>query len=224
MVNEKIDLALELLQQIGIQTVRGYPGTKIPMIYNPVVTVCLESWTEDSLTLAADVFVPAQMDGSECEETAIRVASILGESMARCSVGSIHYSAPSGLFNVRVLAKWYRELDYAVKIGDEAVAHTVGFASEKTLVRLPYVDSATGESLVTVAGLEWKITVKDVVPLQQKLVAEKTGSFSMTVIRPGGLEVYEECIWEQITLEETPAGVLRTRVAVTNQERVIGAG
>lgn len=224
MLQEKIEQALQALQAIGLPAVRGYPGTKIPVIHNPTVTVSLESFSEEALTLAVDVFVPAERGGSECEETAMRAAEVLAAEMAVCSVGNCRYNAPSGLFTVGVLARWYRQLDYAVKLDDEEIAYAIGFDSRRSVERLPYVDAATGQTLVTVERPQWQITVQDMVPLTQKMAPEKTGTFSIGVLRPGGLEVYPGCMWTQISLEETPAGVLRTRVAVTNQERVIGVG
>ncbi len=224
MLQEKIEQALQALQAIGLPAVRGYPGTKIPVIYNPTVAVSLESFSEEALTLAVDVFVPAELGGSACEETAMRTAEVLTTEMAVCSVENCRYNAPSGLFAVRVLARWYRQLDYAVNLDNEAIACVIGFASQRTVERLPYVDGTTGEITVTVEKPSWQITVKDMVPLTQKMTPEKTVAFSIGVMRPGGMEVYPGCLWKRIDLEETPAGVLRTRVAVTNQERVIGAG
>lgn len=224
MLSEWIDGAVEALEEIGIQAGRGYPGTKIPLVYSPVVTVSLEEYTEHTLTLAADVFVAAEQGGSECEETAMKVAGVLTEKMAVCSVGACKYSGQTGLFTVRVLARWYRELDYAVKIDDVAIAYVTSCCAEKATVRLPYVDATTGETLVTVSGSEWNITVTDIWPLNEKMQPETAETFTLFVMRPGGLEAYPGCMWTQITLEETPAGVLRTRVAKTTQDRVIGAG
>lgn len=224
MLQEKINGALQALQAIGLPAFRGYPGTKIPVIHNPTVTVSLEHFSEKELTLAADVFVPAERGGDECEETAMRAAEVLATEMAVCFVGNCRYNAPSGQFTVRVLAKFYRQLDYTVKLDNEQIAYAIGFDSRRTVERLPYVDSATGQTLVTVERPQWQITVQDLVPLTQKMTAEKTGTFSIGLMRPGGLETFPGCVWTSIALEETPAGVLRTRVAVTNQERVIGVG
>lgn len=224
MLQEKIQEVMQALQAIGLPVRRGYPGTKIPAIYNPTVTVSLESFSEKELTLAADVFVPAERGGDECEETAMRAATVLAGERAACSVGNCRYNAPSGLFTVRVLAKFYRPLDYAVKLDSEQIAYAIGFDSRRTVERLPYVDSATGQTLVTVEKPQWQITVQDLVPLTQKMTPEKTDTFTVGLMRPGGLEAYPGCVWTGITLEETPAGVLRTRVAVTNQERTIGVG
>lgn len=224
MLQEKIQQALQALQAIGLPAVRGYPGTKIPVIHNPTVAASLESFSEKELTLAVDVFVPAELGGSACEETAMRAAEVLAAEMAVCSVENCRYNAPSGLFAVRVLAKFHRQLDYAVKLDDEEIAYAIGFNSRRSVERLPYVDAATGQTLVTVERPQWQITVQDMVPLTQKMTAEKTGPFSIGLMRPGGLEAYPGCVWTSIVLEETPAGVLRTRVAATNQERVIGVG
>ena len=122
------------------------------------------------------------------------------------------------------MARWYRELEYAVDIDDETIARVTACQAEKSVVRVPYVDSATGDVLTTVDQNVWTVTITDIWPLNEKLPEERTDAFALFVMRPGGAEAYMQCVWEKITLEETPAGVLRTRVAKTYQDRVVGEG
>ena len=224
MLSEWIERAVGALADIGFHVERGYPATKIPVIHSPVVMISMEEYGEKFVTLALDVFVPAEHGGSECEETAVRVANVLAETMAACSVGACKYAGKMGMFQVHVVAKWFRELDYAVKVNDTQIPHVISCHTVRSKVRLPYVNGETGETVVTVDGAEWKITIEDIWPLNHKIEAEQSGSFTLLLVRPGGLEAYPECVWTEIRLEETPAGVLRTRVAVTSRDRVIGAG
>lgn len=224
MVNDKISMVLEKLQAADIQAIRGYPGSKIRGVLDPVVAVSPERYTDRLISLAVDVFGPTEQGGIACEEMALRVVDILVKEMALCTVGECAFSGKTGLFSVRVLAQWYRELDYAVKIGDQVINHVTACREEKDIVQVAYVDSATGDVLTNVGRSQWTITITDVWPLNQKLPLDRTDTFTLFVIRPGGLEAYEECQWEQITLEETPSGVLRTRVAKTYRDPVVGQG
>lgn len=224
MVSEKILLVQAALQAEGIQVIRGYPGSKIAAVVEPVAAVSLEQYTDRFLTLAVDVLGPPEFDGRACENMAVNIADVLTKKMATCTVGKCEFSGKTGLFAVQVLATWYRELDYAVDIDDEAVVRVTACRAEKNTVRVPYVDSATGDVLTTVDRNTWTITITDIWPLNEKLPEERTDAFMLSVARPSGLELYEQCVWEQITLVETPAGVLRTRVAKTYQDRVIAAG
>jgi hypothetical protein len=222
--SEKIAQVLAALQAENIQAIRGYPGNKIAAVVKPVAAVSMNQYTDRFLTLAVDVLGPTEFDGSACENLAVNVAGVLTDIMATCTVGNCEFSGKTGLFSVRVLARWYRELGYAVDIDDETIAHVTACRAEKDTVRVPYVDSATGDILTTVDRNVWTVTITDIWPLNEKLPVERTDAFTLFVMRPGGMEAYIQCVWEQITLEETPAGVLRTRVAKTYQDRTVGEG
>lgn len=224
MVNGKISEVLSILQASEIQAIRGYPGSKIQAVLNPIAAVSLDKFTDRILSLAIDVYGPTEQGGAACETLAVTVAELMTEKMALCTVGNCEFSGKTGLFSVRVLAQWYRELEYAVQINDEDVDHVIAFQAEKSIVQVPFVDSATGDVLTKVERNVWEITVTDIWPLDQKMPAELTAAFTLFVMRPGGLEAYEQCTWEKITLEETPAGVLRTRVARTYRDPVVGQG
>ena len=224
MVNERIAQAMQALQGAGIPNMRGYPGTKIQAVLEPIAAVSLQRYTDKYLTLAVEIFGPAEQGGAICEALAVRVAALLTERLALCTVENCEFSGKTGLFSVRVLAQWQRELDYAVEIDDEAIDHVISCQAEKNTVLVPYVLSDTGDVLTKVERNEWTITVTDLWPLGEKLPGERTTAFTMMVMRPGGLEAYEQCVWVRINLEETPAGVLRTRVARTYNDPVAGQG
>ena len=224
MLQDWIDRAIESLEDVGFQAERGYPATKIPVLHSPVIMVSLQAYTDRYVTLAADVFVPAEAGGGQCEETAVRVADVLTENLAVCSVDECRYAGKMGMFTVRVLARWHREAAYAVMVDGAAIAHVIACQAEKNQVRIPYIHSETGETLTTVGALEWKITITDLVPMNQKVEADEKPSFELLLMRAGGAEIYPACMWTQVHFEDTPAGVLRTRVAVTNQDRIVSAG
>ena len=131
---------------------------------------------------------------------------------------------PSGLFTVRVLARWNRELGYDVMIDQKAIGYVTACTAVRNTAQFPYVDGSTGDTILTVTGGTWDVTVTDLWPLGQKMEQERTDEFTLFVMRPSGAEAYPGCKWIKHTLEETPAGVLRTRVARTTQERVMAGG
>ena len=185
MLQEWIDRAAGALGEAGFYVERGYPATKIPVIHSPVIMISLGAYEEKMVSLALDVFVPAEQGGSQCEETAVRVANVLAEEMAACSVGSCNYAGKMGMFTIRVTAQWYQELDYAVEVDDVPIPHVISCDAVKSRVRLPYAMDENGEVQVTVQGLEWKLTVVDIWPLNQKIEDEKNGEFTLLVMRPG---------------------------------------
>ena len=224
MVNEKIAQVVAALEEVGIPSGRGYSGSKIRVLRDPFVTVCMEGYSQEQITLAVDIYVPAEQGGSVCEATALRVVKILEELFALCTVGECHFSGHMGLFTQRIVARWQRELGYAIRVDGVAVPRVLALHAEKNTVRLPYVSAESGELEVSVGGLEWKITLKDLCPMNQKLEDEQTAPFTLLMMRPGGVEAFFDCMWTKMELEETPVGILRTRVAVTNQDRVVAGG
>ena len=223
-VDSKIQQTIDDLQAVGLAAGRGYPAAKIRVLKAPMVMVSLHRYTPKELVLAADVYAPAALGGDDCEYTALQVAQVLTGKMASCTVEDCGFMGPAGLFKIRVLAHWDRELGYDVMVDQRSIGHVTACSAVRNTVQIPYVDSSGGDAVLSVTGRTWDITVTDLWPLGQRMEPETTEEFTLFVMRPSGAEAYPGCKWIKHTLEETPAGVLRTRVAQTVQERALAGG
>ena len=222
MVSEKIEETIGLLEYAGFVVDRAFPGVKAGKIQAPKLTVMTERYDAEALVLAVDIFAPGEIGGRICEDMAQRVVWALKNKLATFTVGKCRFLGQPGWFTVRVLVQWYREAECSVEIDGVPIQHLVSCCATMHSVRIPYVDSMTGETLETVEANRWDIEVKDIWPLNQEMVPEQSVAFKLTVEREGGKEFYPRCVWREVTLEETPAGVLRTRVAQTYQGRNVG--
>lgn len=223
MVQRQIDIAVEVLNQAGLYTKRGYPGTPFPHISQPTAIVTVHEVNEQTLALAVEIFVDTSLGGSACESAAILAAQVLSSEKAACSIGCCGFDADTGLFSARVLARWPREAAYQVKLDGVFLSGVSGFSAVQTATLMPSLDAETGLTKLTADARLWTITVVDSFPLSKKESAERTDAFQLDLIRPGSKESYPGCMWARIQLEETPSGVIRTRVAQTRQERTITA-
>lgn len=223
MVLQRIDQARKALTRAGLSNYRGYPATQANTASRIYATVAIYTVTQQHITLSVEVFAPCKQGGAACEDAAWSAMQELEKEMAACTIGKIAFDGQLGMYSIRILAQWSRNPGCEVNIGAEAVNRLVSCTATRTAAMEPVVDPESGEIRQVAGGRLWSITVADLWPLQEKMPAEGTEAFCLQVTRPGGTEEYADCMWTRISLEQTPAGVLRTRVAQTRQERSITA-
>lgn len=223
MVLQRIEQVKNAMNRAGLSNYRGYPATQANTASRIYATVAIYTVTQQHITLSVEVFAPCKQGGAACEDAAWSAMQELEKEMAACTIGKIAFDGQLGMYSIRILAQWSRNPGCAVKIGAEAVNRLVSCTATRTAAMEPVVDPESGEIRQVAGGRLWSITVADLWPLQEKMPAEGTDVFRLQVTRPGGTEEYADCMWTRISLEQTPAGVLRTRVAQTRQERSITA-
>ena len=220
-VIDRIEAVIAALQAQNIPAQRGYSGRVIAAVYAPKTAVRLYRCTEGEETVAVDIFGPTAQGAAACEALAAQVQTVLRRMMAEVTVGACEFQKDSGLFALQVQGKWRIGPKCVVKIDDQSMENILECRAAQENTALSYVDSQSGEIITTVTKREWTITIVDIWPAGKKMDVDTTEPFALSIHREGGTESYANCRWSTILLEETKAGVMRTRVARTYHQRVI---
>ena len=188
MGRQRITAVIEALQSLGIRADRGYPNKGMPYPDAPVVAVSLQEQTADKLILAVQVYCTVEFGGIVCEDLSMDIVPILEGQGAVCTVENCGFSGKSGLFSVRILARW-----------DTAKKPELGFTVQAGTQMLPYVTALSARRAVdrTQEGAEdhgWFITVTELLPFSVQPEADLDESFTLTVSRLGGTESYPQCL------------------------------
>lgn len=216
-----VDNAVSYLLDAGIRTGRGYPAEKIPALTGPVAAVTVEYSNQKQTQLAVTVYGPGVQGGQVCEEMAQTVAQVLREKRARCEVNSCRYDAESGLFSVKVTACWLKSLHNTIQIDNATLAYATEFSAVQTRQVQQVTDSETGEKSVVNEEVIWTVAIQELLPFREVMVVDHKASFTLRVKHENCTEVYPECYWLSITLEEGDGGLIRKRIARSWTERVI---
>ncbi len=217
----RVAATVEALQAAGIRAERGYPANEAMALQGPVVAVTVEHSDQKKVVLAATVYCPAHLGGRLCEERAEQVADVLREQRGRCEVGSCSYDAESSLFSVKVTALWLESLHNSVQIDDDTLAFATEFSAVQTRQVQQVTDSETGEKSVINEEVIWTVAVQEVLPYREVMVVDHKGAFTLRVKHDHCTEIYPQCYWLSITLEECDGGLIRKRIARSWTERII---
>lgn len=209
------------LQAGGLRAGRGYPQGWQPVPDSPVVAVSVDHADGQETALKVWVLGPAAQGGSVCENLAQAAARILRAQNARCTVGACRFDKETGLFAVEILAVWQEYLPCAVKVGQEQLSCVTDLSAVQTRQVTQVTDEETGETTFVSQLAGWVVTIRELLPAGEVPAVEETDEFTLTVTRENGVEVYSQCQWHSITLEETDGGVIRQRIAKTEEERVV---
>lgn len=82
-------------------------------------------------------------------------------------------------------------------------------------------DEETGQTHVVNEEVVWTIAVQEQLPFREVIEVEGKGAFTLTVTHENYVEIYPNCYWLSITLEENGAGLLRKRIARSWTERIV---
>lgn len=216
-----VDNVVSYLLDAGIRAERGYPAEEIQALTGPVVAVTVEHSDQKQTKLSATVYAPGAQGGRVCEELAQTVAQALREKRARCEVGSCSYDAESGMFSVKVTACWLESLHNSVQIDNTTLAYATEFSAVQTRQVQQVTDSETGEKSVVNEEVIWTVAIQELLPFREIMVVDHKASFTLRVKHENCTEIYPECYWLSITLEETDGGLIRKRIARSWTERII---
>lgn len=217
----RVGYTIEALQEAGIRAERGFPGELAKAISGPVAAVTVEHSDQKQICLAVTVYGPGNQGGRVCEEMAQTVAQVLRQKRGRCQVGSCSFDAETGLFSVKVSAVWMESLHNAVQIDNATLAYTTHFSAVQTRQVQQVTDAETGEKSVVNEEVIWTVAIEEFLPFREVMVVDHKESFTLRVKHENCTEIYPECYWLSITLEETDGGLLRKRIARSWTERII---
>lgn len=211
----------EVLQTLGIPAERGYPAAKLQMPEETVAAVTVERSTPKEAVLAIHILGPAGQGGRVCEDAAQSVATALLEKMASCQVGPCQFDSTTGIFSVKVLAHWTEFLEDSVFVGADLVSCATEFSAVQTRQVQQVEDEETGQVSIVNRDVIWTIALQEQLPLREVPAVDTKEAFALTVVHENCKEVYPQCYWLSITLEENDKGLLRKRIARSWTERVV---
>lgn len=214
-------MATKGLTDAGIPVVRGYPVRKIQVPQSPVAAMTVERSDLEETVLAVWIYCTPALGGSFCEDTAQTAADVLRQKRAFCQVGACQFDSKSNLFSVKIQALWKEPVVNQVRLNGIAMVYTTEFSAVQTRQVHQVTDDETGEVSVVNEEVVWTIAVQEQLPFREAIAVEDKEAFELRVIHENYVEIYPQCYWLSITLEENGGGLLRKRIARSWTERVV---
>lgn len=222
-VSKRMNTTLEALTTAGIPARRGYPETQMRVTAGPVAAISVERADLKEVVLAVWICSPAGLGASVCEDAAQAAADILRQKLAFCQVERCQYDGKSNLFLTKILASWKETLVNQVKLNRNVQVYATEFSAVQTRQVQQVIDPETGEKQVINEEVIWTIALQEQLPFRESLLVEDKEAFTLTVNHENYVEIFPDCYWLSITLEENGGGLLRKRIARSWTERVIEA-
>lgn len=211
-----VNTVIDALNEAGIAAQTAYPGGTLPNITQAQASVNLEKleYTARSATVLVTVMVPVASGGGACENAAIQVGSVLEALGGICVQEECRFNGYADAYYIRVLgtfygsavmADWTAESDFTVELGANVLKNAVAFRAEQA------VDEVTGTPLSTSV---WTFRLEEHFGRGERPLAFPAEPFTVTVKRTGSTEIYTECSWTSIQLENTTTGLRQVRQGV----------
>lgn len=220
-----VQTVIDALNEAGIPAQQAYPGSAMARISEAHAAVNLEKleYTARSATVLVTVMAPADLGGSVCEEQAVEAGGILEGLGGICTQEECKFNGYADAYYVRVLGTfygadvisgWNTVSDFKVTVGTQEAENVVAFKAEQA------VDEVTGTPLSTSV---WTFRLEEKFGRGEGPLPSPTEPFSITVVRSGSTEIYNECTWISVQLENTDTGLrqIRTGVAASRSFLVV---
>lgn len=221
-----VDSVIAALNKKGLTAKTAYPGSAMPNIAQAQLAVNLEKldYTARSATVLVTVMVAVEQGGGACETAAIQAGTVLEGLGGTVVQEECRFNAYADAYYIRVLGtffgsvvmeEWSAASEFTVEVGETVLANAVSFRAEQA------VDEVTGTPLSTAV---WSFRLEEKFGWGEGPLPAPTDSFSVTVLRSSGMEIYEECSWTSVELEDTVTGLrqIRTGVAKSRAFMVVG--
>lgn len=221
-----VTTVIDALTQAEFAAVPAYPGTTMPNITHAQMAVNLQKldYTARSATVLVTVMVPVSMGGTACENAAIQAGAVLEKLGGTVTMEECRFNAYADAYYIRVLGKffgsavltgWSAASEFTVELNDTVLERAVSFRAEQA------VDEVTGTPLSTAV---WTFRLEEKFGWGEGPLPGPTENFSVTVSRNSGLEVYTECSWTSIQLEDTATGLRQVRTGVAKNRAFMVVG
>ena len=217
-VSTNLTMAINALKAVGIPVKRGYPDGKLPPLSQPEAAVTIEQSDLQRTELAVWICGPI---AAACEDVAQIAADALRKQRAFCQVEACQFDGKSGLFSVKIQAVWQEKLINQLKLNQNVIVYATEFSAVQTRQVQQIKDEETGQMHVVNEEVVWTIAVQEQLPFREVIEVEGKESFTLTVTHENYVEIYPNCYWLSITLEENGAGLLRKRIARSWTERIV---
>lgn len=221
-----VDAVIEALTEAGLAAQKAYPGAAMPNITAAKLAVNLEKldYRARSATVLVTVMVPVEQGGAACEAAAVRTGTAMEAMGGVVTQEECQFNAYADAYYIRVLGTFYGSAvmegwsaasEFSVEINDTVLRNAVSFRAEQA------VDDVTGTPLSTAV---WTFRLEEKFGWGEGPLPAPTGNFSVTVLRSSGMEIYDECVWTSVELEDTATGLrqVRTGVAKSRGFMVVG--
>lgn len=221
-----VDAVVEALTEAGLSAQKAYPGAAMPNITQAQLAVNLEKldYTARCATVLVTVMVPVQQGGTACETAAVQAGTILETLGGVVIQEECRFNAYADAYYIRVLGTFYGSAvmegwsaasEFTVEVNETVLKNAVSFRAEQA------VDDVTGTPLSTAV---WTFRLEEKFGWGEGPLPAPAENFSVTVLRSSGLEIYDECVWTSVQLEDTATGLrqVRTGVAKTRGFMVVG--
>lgn len=221
-----VDAVIEALTEAGLSAQKAYPGSAMPNITQAQLAVNLEKldYTARCATVLVTVMVPVQQGGTACETAAVQAGTILETLGGVVIQEECRFNAYADAYYIRVLGTFYGSAvmegwsaasEFTVEVNETVLKNAVSFRAEQA------VDDVTGTPLSTAV---WTFRLEEKFGWGEGPLPAPAENFSVTVLRSSGLEIYDECVWTSVQLEDTATGLrqVRTGVAKTRGFMVVG--
>lgn len=221
-----VNAVIEALNEEGLAAQKAYPGSAMPNITQAQMAVNLEKldYTARSAAVLVTVMVPVASGGAACETAAIQAGTVLEGLGGTVVQEECRFNAYADAYYIRVLGTfygssvmegWSAASEFTVELDDTVLTNAVSFRAEQA------VDEVTGTPLSTAV---WSFRLEEKFGWGEGPLPSPTESFAVTVTRSSGMEVYSECSWTSVQLEDTVTGLrqVRTGVAKSRAFMVVG--
>lgn len=221
-----VDAVIEALNEKELAAQTAYPGSAMPNITQAQMAVSLEKldYTARSAVVLVTVMVPVEQGGAACETAAVQAGTVLEGLGGVVVQEECRFNAYADAYYIRVLGTffgaavmegWRAASEFTVELDDTVLTNAVSFRAEQA------VDEVTGTPLSTAV---WTFRLEEKFGWGEGPLPAPTEAFSVTVTRSSGMEVYEDCTWISVQLEDTTTGLrqVRTGVAKTRAFMVLG--
>lgn len=214
---------IDALTEAGFGAVSAYPGTAMPNITKPEMAVNLQKldYTARSATVLVSVMVPVSLGGEVCETAAIQVGTEMEKLGGTVILEECRFNAYADAYYIRVLgtffgaaalAGWSAASEFTVEIGETVLNRAVSFRAEQA------VDEVTGTPLSSSA---WTFRLEEKFRWGEGPLPVPTEDFVVTVSRNSGTEIYQDCSWTSVQLEDTVTGLRQVRTGVAKTRAFI---
>ena len=229
---EKVQQVVNALSAGGIRARRGYPEEKYFYPTAPVAAVYLESAQGETVTVAAQIYATR---ASDCEDCADEVFAILRPVADVCMAERCKFDQQMSLFSLRVLLRWEPEelsdlsgdqpelgssAPYTVYLNGTALPYVTSFSSSFSGELYQSV-SGEGEAEILYTDRAWALSIVEMLPLEAVPEVNIEETFTLSVVRGGVQETYNQCRWDTIRRTETDQGVRQWRLAKTWGSRTV---
>ena len=218
-----IQTVIDTLSEAGIPVMEAYPGLPVPHLTEPTAAVSLEKL--DHMGRCAKILVtvmgPAAAGGAVCQDVAAQVGRLLEKLDGRCVQEECRFHGYADAFYVRVLADFYGSCvmeewsdisSFVVKLGNTTVPNAVSFRAEQAL------DEATG---IPLDSTVWTFRLEEEYTRGKSPMPEPEAPFDVTVMRSGTTEIYTDCSWTSMLVENTTTGLRQVSTGVAQSRSVI---